>query len=101
MENTPVAPEVPETFESIKTNDKADDDFRVYSEDTSLQRVVDHYRDMRTCHTVDFYRKMEQKYSFEGGKFRKLMTIEEAFVELENYVVCAVDVDPSLYWYRW
>ena len=45
MENTPVAPEVPETFESIKTNDKADDDFRVYSEDTSLQRVVDHYRE--------------------------------------------------------
>jgi hypothetical protein len=80
-------PEIPQNFEDIKTNDKADEDFRIYSEETSLPRVVEHYRDMRTFQTVDFYRKMEEKYSFETGKYRRLMTIEDAFVELEHYVV--------------
>jgi hypothetical protein len=42
---------------------------------------------MRRFQTVDFYRKMEEKYSFENGKYRRLMTIEEAFAELEHYVV--------------
>jgi hypothetical protein len=73
--------------ESIKTNVKKDEDFRIYDENTSEQRVVDHYRDMRTFHTVDFYRRMEQKYSFENGTYRRFMTIEEAFEELESYVV--------------
>lgn len=79
---------IPDNFSTIKTNeDKADEDFRIYSEDTSLKRVVEHYRDMRRFQTVDFYRRMEQKYSFENGKFRKRMTMEEALTELEDYVV--------------
>jgi hypothetical protein len=82
-------PEIPIAYESITTrpNVKKDEDFRIYDECTSEQRVVNHYRDMRTFHTVDFYRRMEQKYSFENGKYRRLMTIEEAFDELESYVV--------------
>ena len=86
-QRTSQIPDVPETFETIKTNDKLDEDFRVYSEETSEKRVVEHYRDMRKFQTVNFYRKMEEKYSFEEGSCRKMMTIEEAFAELENYVV--------------
>ena len=77
--------EVPQNFHDIKTSlKKADEDFRVYSEDNSLSRVVEHYRDMRKFQTVDFYKKMEHKYSFENGAYRRIMTIEEAFDELER-----------------
>jgi inositol oxygenase len=87
-------PEVPNTFEDIKTStEKSDEEFRVYNEETSLPRVVEHYRDMRKYQTLDFYRRMEEKFSFENGKYRKLMTIEEAFVELEQYVDAS---DPDL-----
>jgi len=75
-------------FGAIKTNDKANEDFRIYNEETSPARVVQHYKDMRMNHTVAFYRKMEDKYSFENGTYRRLMTIDEAFDELEHYVVC-------------
>jgi hypothetical protein len=84
---TDTNPESPTSHESIKTNVKKDEDFRIYDESTSEQRVVDHYRDMRAFHTVDFYQRMELKYSFENGNYRRLMTIEEAFDELESYVV--------------
>ena len=84
---TDTSPDIPTSHESIKRNVKKDEDFRVYDENTSEQRVVDHYRDMRTFHTVNFYRRMEQKYSFENGNYRRFMTIEEAFDELESYVV--------------
>lgn len=84
---TDTRPEIPTSHENIKTNIKKDEDFRIYDESTSEQRVVDHYRDMRTFHTVDFYRRMEQKYSFDNGNYRRLMTIEEAFDQLESYVV--------------
>jgi hypothetical protein len=80
-------PEVSKDFQDIKTNDKPDEDFRIYSEETSEPRVVEHYRDMRRFQTIGFYRKMEDKYSFQAGKYRMLMTIEEAFAELEHYVV--------------
>ena len=83
----PSKPGIPDHFGTIKTNGKADEDFRIYSEDTSLKRVVEHYRDMRRFQTVDFCRRMEQKHSFENGNFRKRMTMEEAFTELEDYVV--------------
>ena len=86
-------PDVPDSFDAIKTNDKADDAFRNYSVDETPARVVEHYRDMRMNHTVDFYKKMEQKYSFEDGAYRRLMTIEEAFAELEHYVDAS---DPDL-----
>lgn len=86
-------PTIPTDFGAIKTNNKADDAFRVYESDTSAPRVVEHYRDMRQFQTVDFYRKMEKKYDFANGKYRRLMTIEEAFIELENYVDAS---DPDL-----
>ena len=77
-----------DTTTAIKTNhEKQDDEFRVYSEDKTLARVINHYRDMRTYQTVEFYNKMEHKYTFENGHYRKLMTIEQAFEELEHYVV--------------
>jgi inositol oxygenase len=77
---------VPTDFTHIKTNDKKDEDFRVYTvDDATPERVIEHYRDMRTFQTVEFYKRMEQKYSFDNGG-RRLMTIEEAFAELENYV---------------
>lgn len=84
---------VPNKFGTIKTNEKADEEFRIYDANESPERVVEHYRDMRKYHTVDFYRKMEEKYDFTNGKYRRLMTIEEAFAELENYVDAS---DPDL-----
>ena len=75
----------------IKTNtQKKEKDFRVYDECTSEPRVVQHYKDMRTFQTVDFYRKMEHKYSFENGTYRRLMTIDQAWAELEHYIVSIV-----------
>jgi hypothetical protein len=84
---TDARPEIPTSHESIKTNVKNDKDFRIYDESTSEERVINHYRDMRSFHTVDFYRRMEHKYSFENSNYRRLMTMEEAFDELESYVV--------------
>jgi len=90
MTSTPV---VPIDYKTIKTNDKEDDKFRVYSADEDTPaRVIEHYRDMRTNHTVEFYKRMEQKYSFENGGRRK-MTIEQAFAELEDYIDAS---DPDL-----
>lgn len=86
-------PVVPVDTATIKTNEKSDEEFRVYSTENTPQRVIDHYRDMRTNQTVAFYKKMEQKYDFSNGAFRRLMTIEEAFDELENYVDAS---DPDL-----
>lgn len=82
-----VRPEIPKDFATIKTNTKSDEDFRVYTEEGSNGRVIEHYRDMRSKQTVDFYRRMEQKYDFSNGNYRRLMTIDEAFEELEHYVV--------------
>jgi hypothetical protein len=78
-------------FGTIKTSDKADEEFRVYSEEKSPPRVIQHYKDMRRFHTVAFYRKMEEKFTFENGVYRRLMTVDEAFDELEHYVVSRVD----------
>ena len=86
-------PNVPKSFDTIKTGDKADDEFRNYNVDETPPRVVEHYRDMRMNHTVAFYKKMEQKYDFSNGNYRRLMTIEEAFAELEHYVDAS---DPDL-----
>lgn len=84
---------VPSVFDGIKTNAKNDEEFRIYDANDSPARVVEHYRDMRNFHTIDFYRKMEDKYDFSNGNYRKLMTIEEAFAELESYVDAS---DPDL-----
>lgn len=88
-----IRPDVPSSYDDIKTGDKADDAFRIYKVEESPQRVVDHYRDMRRFQTVEFYKRMEKKYDFSDGKYRRLMTIEEAFEELENYVDAS---DPDL-----
>jgi len=85
--------DIPTSYQGIKTNDKADDDFRIYNEDESPQRVVDHYRDMRRYQTVEFYNKMEKKFDFSNGNYRRLMTIEKAFEELDSYVDAS---DPDL-----
>lgn len=62
--------------ESIKTaKDKKDEEFRVYDVNTSPPRVVEHYRQMRLNHTVEFYERMESKYTFKDGQYRRLMTI--------------------------
>ena len=34
------------------------------------ERVLAHYRDMRTYQTVEFYDRMATKYSFDDGKHR-------------------------------
>lgn len=78
---------------SIKTADKDDEDFRTYDVEKTTERVVEHYRLMRSKQTVEFVERMEKKYTFEGGVGRKQMTIEEAFVDLENYIDAS---DPDL-----
>ena len=84
---------IPSNLNTIKTSDKIEESFRVYTTDEDTPaRVIEHYRDMRINHTVDFYKRMEKKYTFENGG-RRLMTIEEAFTELENYVDAS---DPDL-----
>jgi len=94
VEDSQYRPEIPVTFEDIKTStEKSDEDFRVYDEETSLPRVVEHYRDMRQHQTIEFYRRMEEKFTFDDGKYRKLMTMEEAFTELEHYIDAS---DPDL-----
>ena len=77
-----LAPSIPQTLLSIKTNDKADEEFRVYDANSTPARVIEHYRDMRQNQTVEFYKRMEKKYDFSNGQYRSLMTIEEAFAEL-------------------
>ena len=56
---------------AIKTNDKPDEEFRVYHEATSPARVVNHYKDMRINQTVAFYRKMEQNIHFSIQTFQQ------------------------------
>lgn len=90
---TEYCPEVPESFDIIKTGEKADDEFRNYNAEETPAHVVEHYRDMRMNQTVAFYEKMEKKYDFSNGNYRRLMTIEEAFAELEDYVDAS---DPDL-----
>lgn len=83
-----LSPTVPQSFTTIKTNDKADEDFRIYDANSTPARVIDHYRDMRQNHTVEFYKRMERKYDFSNGNYRSLLTIEEAFAELGTLLSC-------------
>lgn len=86
-------PEIPIEYKDIKTNDKSDESFRIYTSTDSPSRVVEHYTDMRKYQTVAFYKKMEQKYDFSNGNYRRKLSILEAFAELENYVDAS---DPDL-----
>ena len=66
---------VPQDLASITTNQhKKEEEFRVYNEATSDPRVVQHYKDMRLFQTVDIYRRMENKFSFDNGQYRRLLT---------------------------
>ena len=79
----------PSDYKEIQTNSgtKTREEFRTYTQDEETPaRVVEHYRDMRRYQTLEFYERMERKYSFADETYRQLMTIEEAFVALENYV---------------
>lgn len=67
--------------------------FRNY-EDNYRKEIVDtHYRLMRTNQTVEFVKKMHQKYSFDVPRAR--MTVKEGFLKLGNYVDSA-DPDVSI-----
>ena len=90
-ENAPiilVSPASTSPASLIQTNasTKNAEEFRTYNVTETAERVIQHYKDMRTYQTVDFYDRMAQKYSFDNGAYRRLMTIEEAFLELENYI---------------
>ena len=64
-----MAPDAPSNYMDIQTNadTKTLEDFRTYTQDEDTPaRVVEHYRDMRQYQTVDFYQRMEKKYSFES-----------------------------------
>ncbi|KAL7494774.1 hypothetical protein ACHAWT_003347 [Skeletonema menzelii] len=76
------------SIKSIQTNasTKKEEEFRTYNNTDTSERVIQHYKDMRTHQTVEFYKRMEDKFTFDNGAYRRLMTIEEAFKELENYI---------------
>ena len=68
-QDTAMAPATPSNYKSIQTNadTKTIEDFRTYTQDEDTPaRVIEHYRDMRRFQTVEFYEKMEKKYSFES-----------------------------------
>lgn len=58
--------------------------FSNYVNSDRQEIVVNHYRLMRSNQTVAFYDRMMEKYSFSTP--RATMSIQEAFVALENYV---------------
>lgn len=60
-------------LEGIAT--KPVDEFRNYSNSDRQYTVENHYRDMRSLQTVEFVRKMHQKYSFSNGGRVKMTTI--------------------------
>jgi hypothetical protein len=63
---------------------KPTEEFRNYKDSLRQKVVEDHYRAMRKNQTLEFARKMKQKYSFEQP--RAYMTIREAFERLTTYV---------------
>lgn len=78
-------------LEGVKTSDKSDEAFRVY--DGAPERVQRHYANMRAKQSVAFYAKMERLNSFEGGAYRRMLTLTEAFEQLQSYVDAS---DPDL-----
>ena len=69
------------------------EEFRNYADSDRQDTVRNHYRMMRQNQTVDFVKRMHDKYSFE--KPRALMTMAETFEELKSYVDSS-DPDISL-----
>eukprot|EP01006_Ploeotia_vitrea_P063033 TRINITY_DN84833_c0_g1_i1.p1 TRINITY_DN84833_c0_g1~~TRINITY_DN84833_c0_g1_i1.p1 ORF type:complete len:292 (-),score=-18.90 TRINITY_DN84833_c0_g1_i1:33-908(-) len=74
---------------------KSLEEFRNFSDSKKHDQVANHYKMMRMNHTMDFADKMAEKYDFSNGKYRKMMTIKEAFHELLSYVD-ASDPDADL-----
>lgn len=70
------------------------DEFRNYETSSRQNTVEQHYKDMRSFQTVDFVKKMHEKYSFKTGfQPRAIMSVREAFRCLESYVDAS---DPDL-----
>jgi hypothetical protein len=42
---------------------------------TTSERVLNHYRNMRTYQTVDFHNRMMEKYTFNNGKYRYVIVV--------------------------
>jgi hypothetical protein len=42
---------------------------------TTPERVLNHYRNMRTYQTVDFHNRMMEKYTFHNGKYRYVILL--------------------------
>jgi hypothetical protein len=64
-----MTPSTPSNFQKIQTNagTKTVEEFRTYTQDEGTPaRVIEHYRDMRRFQTLEFYERMEKKYSFES-----------------------------------
>ena len=57
-------------FRSYDAGDDDDDDDGGVGVGGTPDRVLAHYRDMRTYQTVEFHDRMSTKYSFDGGKYR-------------------------------
>ena len=96
VEKISAPPPITESPPKKKITDqcKASEAFRDYSVPHDRQDIVTaHYRMMREYQTVDFVKKMHKKYSFAEGQYRTMMTIQEAFGELEHYVDSS---DPDL-----
>ncbi|CAM9905219.1 unnamed protein product [Chrysoparadoxa australica] len=80
--------------QASEAGDNCDEHFRAYDESSKYaERVRQHYKLMRTHQTLEFNKRIREKYSFEDGKERAKMTVKQAFDELENYVDSS---DPDL-----
>ena len=75
-----MASEVATPFELPKPKEE----FRNYKDSFRHEVVENHYRLMRTNQTVEFVKKMNEKYNLD--KPRTTMTIRDAFKVLETYV---------------
>ena len=64
-------------IKTIQTNSstKTQEEFRTYDTSETPERVIEHYKDMRTNQTVEFYDRMAEKYSFENGKYRLVIIL--------------------------
>jgi inositol oxygenase len=63
---------------------KPQEEFRNYKDSDRQSIVENHYRLMRTNQSLDFVRRMNDKYSFDRPRAK--MSIREAFKSLETYV---------------
>ena len=68
-----------------ETMKKTQEEFRNYT-DSSRQSVVEnHYKMMRENQSLEFVRKMHEKYDFTKES-RAVMSVRTAFKKLETYV---------------